>query len=202
VSEDSSALDALKSGDEAAFRALVQRHHGALLRLAMGYVRDRALAEDVVQETWLTCLRSLDRFEGRSSLKTWIFGIALNIARSRARKEARILPFALFRRRDSESAGPTVDPSRFGADGMWKSPPDSWSNVPESRVLSNETMQRVRDAIDSLPARQREVIVLRDVGGLEATEVCSLLAITPENQRVRLHRARTAVRKMLEDYLS
>src|SRR4029077_10676251 len=125
-----------------------------------------------------------------------------NIARSRARKEARILPFALFRRRDPDSSGPTVDPSRFGSDGLWKSPPDRWANAPESRALSNETMHHVRDAIDSLPARQREVIVLRDVGGLGAAEVCSLLAITPENQRVRLHRARAAVRKMLEDYLS
>jgi RNA polymerase sigma-70 factor (ECF subfamily) len=203
VSEDSAAstLDALKSGNEAAFQALVQRHHGALIRLAMGYVRDHALAEDVVQETWLTCLRSLDRFEGRSSLKTWIFGIALNVARARRRKEARILPFALFRPRDRESSGATVDPSRFGADGLWKSPPDSWANVPESRVLSGETMQRVRQAIDSLPPKQREVIVLRDVGGLDAAEVCALLAISPENQRVRLHRARAAVRKMLEDYL-
>jgi RNA polymerase sigma-70 factor (ECF subfamily) len=195
-----SELNALKAGDEGAFTALVQRYHGSLIRLAMGYVKDRALAEDVVQETWMTCIRSLDRFEGRSSLKTWIFGIALNIARSRQRREGRVLPFASLFRRDP--SGPTVDPERFGGDGMWKTLPHTWANVPEERVLGQETMTHVRDAIDALPAKQREVIVLRDVAGLDAGEVCGLLSISPENQRVRLHRARAAVRKMLEDYLS
>jgi RNA polymerase sigma-70 factor (ECF subfamily) len=198
----SSELNALKAGDENAFAALVQRYHGSLIRLAMGYVKDHAIAEDVVQETWLTCIKSLDRFEGRSTLKTWIFGIALNIARSRGRKEGRVLPFASLFRRDAGSSGPTVDPERFGGDGMWKPLPTSWANVPEERVLGQETMARVRDAIDTLPAKQREVIVLRDVAGLDASEVCGLLSISPENQRVRLHRARAAVRKMLEDYLS
>jgi len=197
-----SELNALKAGDENAFSALVQRYHGALIRLAMGYVKDHAIAEDVVQETWLTCIRSLDRFEGRSSLKTWIFGIALNIARSRGRRERRTLPFASFFRRDPGSSGPTVDPERFGGDGMWKTLPTSWANVPEERVLGQETVARVREAIDTLPPNQREVIVLRDIAGLEAIEVCALLAISPENQRVRLHRASAAVRKMLEDYLS
>jgi RNA polymerase sigma-70 factor (ECF subfamily) len=199
---NTSEVSALKAGDENAFAALVQRYHGSLIRLAMGYVKDHAIAEDVVQETWLTCIRSLDRFEGRSSLKTWIFGIALNIARSRGRKEGRVLPFASLFRRDPSSSGPTVDPERFGGDGMWKTLPTSWSNVPEERVLGQETMSRVRDAIDMLPAKQREVIVLRDVAGLDAGEVCGLLSISQANQRVRLHRARAAVRKMLEDYLS
>jgi len=197
-----SELVALRSGDEGAFASLVERYHGALLRLAMGYVKDRAIAEDVVQETWLTCLRSLDRFEERSSLKTWIFGIALNIARSRGRRERRVMPFASLFRRDEGSSGPTVDPDRFGGDGMWKAKPTSWTNVPEERVLGQETIARVREAIDMLPAKLREVIVLRDVAGLDGGEVCALLAISPENQRVRLHRARAAVRKMLEDYLS
>ena len=193
-------MRALRAGDEDAFAALVQRYHGGLIRLAMGYVKDHAIAEDVVQETWLTCIRSLDRFEGRSSLKTWIFGIALNIARSKGRREGRVLPFAsLFRR---ERSGPTVDPERFGRDGMWKALPETWSNVPEERALGQETLAHVRAAIDALPARQREVMVLRDVAGLDAAEVCGLLSISPENQRVRLHRARAAVRKMLEDYLS
>jgi RNA polymerase sigma-70 factor (ECF subfamily) len=198
----SSELNALKAGDENAFTALVQRYHGALIRLAMGYVKDHAIAEDVVQETWLTCIRSLDRFEGRSTLKTWIFGIALNTARSRGRKEGRVLPFASLFRRDAGSSGPTVDPERFGGDGMWKTLPHSWANVPEERVLGQETMARIRDAIDALPAKQREVIVLRDVAGLDAGEVCGLLSISQANQRVRLHRARATVRKMLEDYLS
>jgi RNA polymerase sigma-70 factor (ECF subfamily) len=197
-----SELNALKAGDENAFSALVQRYHGSLIRLDMGYVKDHAIAEDVVQETWLTCIKSLDRFEGRSTLKTWIFGIALNIARSRGRKERRVLPFASLFRRDAGSSGPTVDPERFGGDGMWKTLPTSWANVPEERVLGQETMARVRDAIDALPAKLREVIVLRDVAGLDAAEVCGLLSISQANQRVRLHRARAAVRKMLEDYLS
>jgi RNA polymerase sigma-70 factor (ECF subfamily) len=199
---DDTDLAALRAGDEEAFRALIQRHHGPLLRLAMAYVRDTGVAEDVVQETWLTCLRSLDGFEGRSSLKTWIFGIAMNIARSRQRKESRILPFAsLWQRDDSDTKRPTVDPSRFGTDGMWASRPDSWANQPESKVLSVETLQRVKQAIESLPMKQREVITLRDVAGLDAAEVCSLLSISAENQRVRLHRARAAVRKTLEEYL-
>ena len=197
-----SDLDALKAGDEAAFRALIQRHHGPMLRLAMAYVRDLGVAEEVVQETWLTCLRSLDKFEGRSSLKTWLFGIVMNIARSRKRNEARILPFASFwQRDDSDKKRPTVDPSRFGTDDLWASRPDSWSNVPESKLLSTETLQRVKQAIESLPPKQREVITLRDVAGLDADEVCGLLSISAENQRVRLHRARAAVRKMLEEYL-
>lgn len=195
-------LEALRSGDEAAFRILIQVHHGSMQRLAMAYVRDPGVAEEVVQEAWLTCLRNLDKFEGRSSLKTWIFGIVMNIARSRKRQEARILPFAsLWRRDDSDSRRPTVDASRFGRDGLWSAPPDSWSNVPESKVLSGETMARVKAAIESLPMKQREVITLRDVAGLDADEVCGLLSISAENQRVRLHRARTSVRKMLEEYL-
>ena len=197
-----SELEALKAGDEAAFRALIERYHGPIMRLAMAYVRDRGVAEDVVQETWLTCLRSLNKFEGRSSLKTWIFGIAMNVARSRRRKEARILPFAsLWHRDDSDKSRPTVDSKRFGPDGMWASRPTSWSSLPESTVLGNETLQRVKEAIDVLPAKQRDVITLRDVAGLTADEVCGLLSISAENQRVRLHRARASVRKMLEEYL-
>jgi RNA polymerase sigma-70 factor (ECF subfamily) len=197
-----SELEALKAGDEAAFRALIERYHGPIMRLAMAYVRDRGMAEDVVQETWLTCLRSLDRFEGRSSLKTWIFGIAMNVARSRRRKEARILPFAsLWHRDDSDKRRPTVDATRFGPDGLWASQPNSWSSIPESTVLGNETLQRVKEAIDVLPAKQRDVITLRDVAGLTADEVCGLLSISAENQRVRLHRARASVRKTLEEYL-
>lgn len=199
---EANELNALRAGGESAFASLVERYHGALLRLATGYVKDHALAEDVVQETWLVCLRSLDRFEGRSSLKTWIFGIALNIARSRARREARVLPFASFFQRNSGDKGPTVAGDRFGADGAWKTWPDPWTNVPEERLLGRETMTHVRAAIDALPRNQRDVIVLRDVAGLDSSDVCALLAISPENQRVRLHRARAAVRKMLEGYLS
>ena len=197
-----SELEALRAGDEAAFQSLIQRYHGPMLRLAMNYVGDRGVAEDVVQESWLTCLRSLDRFEGRSSLKTWLFGILVNVARARRRKESRILPFASFwRRDDSDSHRPTVDRSRFGSDGMWSNGPQSWDNVPESRVLGAETLQHVRSAIDTLPPKQREVILLRDVAGFDGGEVCALLGISPANERVRLHRARATVRQKLEDYL-
>lgn len=195
-------LAALRAGDEAAFQSLIQRYHGPMLRLALTYVGDRGVAEDVVQETWLTCLRSLDRFEGRSSLKTWIFGIAINIARSRRRKESRILPFTSFwRRDDTDGKRPTVDQSRFGSDGMWRDGPHSWDNLPESKVLGDETLQHVRSAIDALPPKQREVILLRDVAGFEAGEVSALLGISAANERVRLHRARAAVRLSLEEYL-
>lgn len=195
-------LEALKAGDEAAFQSLIQRYHGPMLRLALNYVGDRGVAEDVVQESWLVCLRGLDQFEGRSSLKTWIFGIAINVARSRRRKEARILPFASFwRRDDSDSHRPTVDQSRFGSDGMWRERPSTWDNLPESKVLGDETLHRVKQAIEALPPKQREVILLRDVAGFDADEVSALLRISAANERVRLHRARAAVRKMLEEYL-
>lgn len=168
----------------------------------MAYVRDHQVAEDVVQESWLTFLRRLDEFEARSSLKTWIFGIVINVARARRRKEARILPFAsLWSRDDSDRRRPTVDRSRFGRDGLWREGPRDWENVPEARVLGRETVDMVRSAIDGLPAKQREVIVLRDMADLDAGEVSDLLGISTANVRVRLHRARAAVRKTLEDYL-
>jgi len=194
-------LEAVRSGDEAAFAALVARMHGPLMRLAMGYVRDPAIAEDVVQETWVTSLDRLKAFEGRSSFRTWVYGIALNIARSRRRRERRWLPFASWGRDGDDSRGPTVDARRFGRDGMWSELPQPWSNVPESTLIGAETMDRIRKAIDSLPAKHREVILLRDVAGLDAAEVARLLDISAQNERVRLHRARAAVRTMLEDYL-
>ena len=197
-----SDLEALKAGDEAAFQSLIQRYHSSMFKLAMTYVGDRGVAEDVVQEAWLTCLRRIDRFEGRSSLKTWLFGILVNLARARRRKESRILPFSSFwRRDDSDSRRPTVDGSRFGSDGMWSEGPHSWDNIPESKVVGDETLQHVKSAIDGLPPKQREVILLRDVAGFEASEVSSLLGISTANERVRLHRARAAVRQKLEEYL-
>jgi RNA polymerase sigma-70 factor, ECF subfamily len=199
---DSADLERLKRGDETAFQALVQRYYGSMLRVAMGYVRDLELAEDVVQETWITSLRQLHSFRGESSLKTWIFGVLVNIARAKRRKESRILPFAsLWSRDDSDRRRPTVDQSRFGADGMWRSRPDSWEGIPESRMIAKETLEQVRSAINRLPPKQREVILLRDVAGLAPDEVGSMLAISEVNQRVRLHRARAAVRKNLEEYL-
>jgi RNA polymerase sigma-70 factor, ECF subfamily len=194
-------LEALKAGDEAAFADLLDRYHGPLFRLAMGHLHDRDAAEDAVQETWLQVLAGLDRFEGRSSLKTWIFGILLNVARSRRRRESRLLPFTSLFRRDEPGSGPIVDPDRFNAGGRWTSLPDNWAGLPESRLLSREVLGRVGAAIDELPAKLREVIVLRDVAGLPAGDVAALLGISEVNQRVRLHRARGHVRRALEDYL-
>lgn len=195
-------LAAILGGDEAEFEALFRRYHGPLLRLAMSYLGDRHSAEDAVQETWLTCLKSLDRFQGRSSFKTWLFGILVNVARSRLRQRSRLIPFAsLFNRDDADSGRPTVDPDRFHADGHWTSVPDSWAEVPEEKLLGRETQQLVLAAIQALPPKQREVILLRDVAGWSAEEARSFLSISDANQRVRLHRARAAVRAALEEYL-
>src|ERR1700736_5694262 len=187
-------LEALRAGDEAAFAALLDRYHGPLFRLAMGHLRDRDAAEDAVQETWVQVIARLDRFEGRSSLKTWIFGILLNVARSRRRRESRLLPFTSLFRRDEPGGGPIVDPDRFNAEGRWTSLPDNWAGLPESRLLSREGLGRVGAAIDELPPKLREVILLRDVAGVPAADVAGLLGISEANQRVRLHRARGHVR--------
>jgi RNA polymerase sigma-70 factor, ECF subfamily len=181
---------------------LLRRYHGALMRLAMSYVQNPQIAEDVVQDAWLTAIRSLDTFAGRSSLKTWISGIVINIARARRRKESRLVSLGSLFTDYADRRRPTVDPSRFGGDGAWRELPRPWENVPESSVIGKEMLGRIKSAIDELPPKHREVIVLRDVAQFDATEVSDLLGISPENQRVRLHRARAAVRKSLEDYLA
>jgi RNA polymerase sigma-70 factor (ECF subfamily) len=205
LGDDAAVVAALRAGDGATFAALVDRYHAPLLRFAGQYVRGREVAEDVVQATWLGLLESLDRFEGRASLKTWIFRIALNIARTRGRKEARSIPFSAFAPVDDDD--PAVAPERFqGANGWfpghWATKPAAWAGSPEERALSSETRQRVRAAIDDLPPAQREIIVLRDVEGLTADEACNLLGISSTNQRVLLHRARSKVRAALEPYLA
>ena len=194
-------LEALRAGDEAAFATLLERYHGLLFRLAMSHLRDRDAAEDAVQETWLRVLAGLDGFEGRSSLKTWIFGILLNVARSRRRRESRLLPFTSLFRRGEPGSEPIVDPDRFNAEGRWTSLPDNWESLPESRLLSREVLGRVGAAIDELPPKLRDVILLRDVAGLPAGDAAALLGISAANQRVRLHRARGHVRRLLEEYL-
>jgi RNA polymerase sigma-70 factor, ECF subfamily len=195
-------LEALRAGDEAAFEALVRRHHAHMLSLARAEVGDRGHAEEVVQETWLTFVHSLDRFEGKSSVKTWLFGILINVARARRRRESRLLPLTSWLRRDpTDSRRPSVDSHRFGRDGMWSTPPAPWNELPEERLLSQETLGQVKGAIEALPPKLREVIILRDVAGWDAEETSSVLAISAANQRVRLHRARAAVRQRLEEYL-
>ncbi len=201
-------VDSLRAGDESAFETLIERYHNALLRLAMFYVPSRAVAEDVVQETWLGVLQGLARFEGRSSLKTWIFRILTNRARTRGQREGRSVAFSDLATAEVGSGGPSVDAEQFWpadhaawANG-WVSLPRNWNELPEERLLSRETLARVHAAIAALPPSQREVITLRDVEGWTAEEVCNVLEITETNQRVLLHRARAKVRRDLEQYLN
>ncbi len=205
VADDRPLIEALRNGDEAAFASLVDRYHASMLRLAMLYVPSRPVAEDVVQETWLGVLRGLDRFEARSSLKTWIFRILLNRARTRGQREGRTIPFSAVWSPEAEPDEPAVDPARFRPTDPWQdhwaSPPRSWEDVPEERLLSGETLEQVRVAVEALPPAQREVITLRDVDGWSAAEVCNTLDISETNQRVLLHRARSKVRRALERYL-
>ncbi len=196
-------LNRLRDGDETAFQALVERHHPAMVRVAMSYVPSRAIAEDVAQETWLAVLKGIDRFEGRSTLKTWIFRILVNRAKSRGVAERRYVTFSALADDDSD---PSVDPERFlpGDDpdaGRWAIAPRRFGDVAPDGVLSAELASHIAGAIDSLPPRQRQVIVLRDVAGWTSVELREALGLSETNQRVLLHRARSAVRAALERYL-
>jgi RNA polymerase sigma-70 factor, ECF subfamily len=205
--EDEQRLVAsLRMGDESAFEMLIDRYHGPLLRLAMLYVPSRAAAEEVVQETWLGVLQGLARFEGRSSLKTWIFRILTNRARTRGQREGRSIPFSAIGNSESDATDPSVEADRFfppehASAGHWTSLPHNWEALPEERLVGQETRAQIQQAIDALPASQREVITLRDVEGWTSEEVCNVLEITETNQRVLLHRARSKVRRALEQYL-
>jgi RNA polymerase sigma-70 factor, ECF subfamily len=202
--EEVPLVRALRERDEAAFAALAREYHSSLLRVAQIYVSSRAVAEEVVQETWIGVLNGLDRFEGRSSLKTWIFRILTNIAKTRAQREGRTLPFSALQRPGlvPEAA---VEPERFrGPDdpswpGHWSSRPQEW-NAPEERLLGGEVRSLVEQAIEGLPPAQRAVISLRDVEGWPSEDVCNALGVTETNQRVLLHRARSKVRAALESY--
>jgi RNA polymerase sigma-70 factor (ECF subfamily) len=202
--EESALLEALRRGDESAFASLVDRYSGMLLRVAMMYVPSRAVAEEVVQETWLGFLESLDRFEGRSSVKTWLFRILLNTARKRGGRERRSIPFSTAWQ--PKPGEPAVDPSRFRGDDdrwphHWLDGPADWDTLPEQKLLSEETLRHVHEAIATLPPAQREVITLRDVEGWGSQDVCNVLGLSETNQRVLLHRARAKVRRALERYL-
>ncbi len=194
-------IEGLRQGSEAAFEALVTRYHGALLRVALVFVRDHAVAEEVVQETWVAVLDGLRRFEGRSSLRTWLFAILSNRARTRAVREQRSMPFSALD--DPESGERAVESSRFTAEGMWAVPPASWgADNPEERLLRQETMAVLEAALAELPPHQRAVVTLRDVEGLNSADVCHVLQVSEANQRVLLHRARCRLRAALERYFS
>lgn len=206
AADDLEIVHRLRSGDEQVFRELVARWSPAMLRLARTFVGNGPSAEDAVQDAWLGVLRGLDGFEGRSSLRSWVFTILVNRARTRGAREARTLAWSSLEP-DAEDRGPTVDPSRFqGADGRypghWTSigAPTRWDEHPEHRLLARETVGLVAAALDRLPPRQRLVVTLRDVEGLTSEETCEVLGISPENQRVLLHRGRAAIRTRLEDY--
>lgn len=196
-------LAALRAGDEGAFRAVVSRHHAAMVRVASCHVRSLAVAEEVTQETWLAVIQGLDRFEGRSSLRTWIFRILVNQARLRGTRESRTIPVSTLAGGDDE---PTVDPRRFrGSDdrwaGHWANAPQWWSDIPAEQLVDAEIRAVIDEAIRALPEGQREVITLRDLAGWTSEEVCELLAISAGNQRVLLHRARGRARAALEAYV-
>jgi RNA polymerase sigma-70 factor (ECF subfamily) len=200
---DAELVAALRAGDEETYRILVREWHPSLLRVAQIFVPSRAIAEDVVGETWLRVLNALDRFEGRSSLKTWVFRILVNTAKTRAQREGRVVPFSSLQDPGRvPEAG--VDADRFRPEdderypGHWSSPP---RELPEERLLAAETRARIAAAIDALPANQAAVIRLRDVDGWSSEEVRNALDISEVNQRVLLHRARSRVRQALEDYL-
>lgn len=205
-SDDTMLVDALRRGDESAFSWLLDRYHRPLHRTAISFVGSGATADEVVQDTWVAVIKGIDRFEGRSSVKTWIYRILMNIARTRGVKESRSIPFSSAGP-DTESSEPSFSPDRFRhgltfAAGHWSAPPEPWDELSDNRLIAAETLERVRDAIAQLPDRQRVVITLRDLDGLSATEVCDLLELSEANQRVLLHRARARVRQSLESYLT
>jgi RNA polymerase sigma-70 factor (ECF subfamily) len=191
VTGDVRLLDRLRAGDESAFASLVARHHDAMLRLARTFVPSAAVAEDVVQDTWLAVLRGLERFEGRSSLRTWLLAILVRRARSAGAREARSTAIG--------DAVPAVDRGRFDAGGRWSAPPEHWVEDVEERVGAQRLAGTLREALERMPAGQRAVVMLRDVDGLDGDEVCHVLSLTPGNQRVLLHRGRAFLRQALED---
>ncbi len=205
-SDDAALVDALRTGDETAFRWLLDQYHAPLRRTARTYLATDSLADEVVQETWVAVLRGIDRFEGRSSLKTWLYRILMNLARTRGAREARTIPFSSAPGALAEGATATIEPDRFRpADdpdwpGHWRSFPLDWEHQPESRLLGAETLELLDAAIGALPPAQREVVVLRDVDGWTSMEVCNTLGLSETNQRVLLHRGRAKVRSALESY--
>ena len=204
-SDEQQFLTRLRQRDERAFDELVTKHHGALVRMAMGHVGDREVAEEVVQDTWMAVINSLDRFEGRSSLRTWIFDIMIHKAKDRGVREKRHTTFSDFETFDDEQEE-AVDPARFHRSGEWTGhwafPPQPWDDqTPEKLLASQQAVDAMNRAIEALPATLKDVLILRDVEGVDAKEACEVLKITETNLYVRLHRARERVRQAVETYL-
>jgi RNA polymerase sigma-70 factor, ECF subfamily len=202
---EAALLARLKGGDEGAFDELVNQHHSALIRMAMGYVTDREVAEEVVQDTWMAVIAGLNRFEGRSSLRTWVCGILIHKAKDRGVREKRHTTFSAFESYDDDN-DEAVDPSRFQQTGEWAGhwafPPQPWDDqTPEKLLASKQAIDCMQRAIEALPAALKEVLIFRDVEGIEAKEVCEILKITETNLYVRLHRARERVRAAVETAL-
>lgn len=203
VDDEAAMIAALRDGDEAVFARVVDQHTPSMLRVARGYVPSHEIAEEVVQETWIALVKGIDQFEGRSSLRTWLFTVMINIAKTRGVRERRDADAAI-----SAYTGGTVDPARFRDNddpypGHWKPDqvPGPFPDTPEGSVLGDELVAVARKELDKLPERQRIVVVLRDLLGMDSGEVCDLLEISVANQRVLLHRGRAAVRQVLETYL-
>jgi len=197
---DAALLDRVLAGDEAAFTGLIERHHGSLVRIAASFTGDRAAAEELAQETWVAVLDGLRSFERRSSLKTWIFRILMNRAKTRRARDARTSTFSELEAPDGE--GDAVDPSRFDAAGHWSQPPRRWDDeTPERLLLRGEALRKLAEALKTLPPNQRTVVTLRDIEGFSSEEACAVLEVSEANQRVLLHRARARLRAALEDYV-
>jgi RNA polymerase sigma-70 factor, ECF subfamily len=196
---DRDLVEALRAGDEATFSRVVAEWSRPMVALARGFVSTDASAEEVVQETWLAVIKGLDRFEGRSSLRTWVYRILVNTAKSRGVREHRTVPWSSL---SAEDAGPSLDPALF-KDGGWRAAPNAWPTevAVEGSALAGEVRRELRTVLDTLPERQRVVLILRDVLGHPSDEVCRMLEISQANQRVLLHRARTAARAGLATYL-
>jgi RNA polymerase sigma-70 factor (ECF subfamily) len=203
--EDRRLLERLRAGDEDAFRTLVKQHSPAMLRVASMYTPTRAVAEEVVQEAWLGVVKGLERFEERSSLRTWLFRIVVNRARTRGERERRTVPFSALASAELGDDEPAVDPDRFVGEpgrGGWAAPPTRWDEDPEHALRGAEALRIAREAIAELPPMQRLVVTLRDLHEWPSDEVCNALEISETNQRVLLHRGRSKVRRALEERFS
>lgn len=200
IHADGLFLERLRSGDPEALRTLVERHHAALVGLAQTIVRNRAAAEDVAQETWLAVIANISRFEGKSALSTWIIAILLNKAKTVARREGRYTALAAEENQGEDE--PAVAPSRFKANGHWDDPPVPFDGLnPERIVAGRQLWQHVSAIIELLPPAQKAVLIMRDVEGNGSAETCKILDLTPENQRILLHRARARIRNELESLI-